>query len=66
MLKVLTVAMTSQEREAWRRYLAAETELDAARWALMGTINASPGAPALLDAQVEPAFAGESTALSRV
>jgi hypothetical protein len=33
--------MTDRERRAWDRYLAAERELDDARWALMAAINAS-------------------------
>jgi hypothetical protein len=32
--------MTNREKSAWERYLAAERELDDARWALMAAINA--------------------------
>lgn len=34
--------MTDGERKALERYLAAERELEKARWALMAAINAAP------------------------
>jgi hypothetical protein len=45
--------MTPQVQEALQRYLAAERELDDARWVLMAAINASPRDRAVIPSKEE-------------